>query len=432
MRKDVVCILAIVVGWWTACACAEHPQDGPHADIRILIDESGVHLGMLINLAFIDDAMPFDRESPDAVHQVEEPALREAIERHIREQNVVAIDGVEIEPEVLDFEMIRPGLDMLPLFPRSGMRGLLRARVDVIYRAGSMPKSVRFVWAGYPPDVLAEVAEGEPRPPLVVEAQLVAEGRVDILTFKSHEPEVTWHGTGLTREERFARVPEVESRGGVRVPMLWVLSSAAGLGVGLLGLRRKGLERLRVVAIGVAVLVVAPLTRSWGVLDLGGGGAALPTEAEARSIFAPLHANIYRAFDYETQSEIYDALARSVDGELLEALYDQIYRSLIMYEEGGAISRVSGLRLLENEVLSIGQVEQDVPGFSVRAKWQVDGVVYHFGHSHRRTNEYLAEYSVIKGEDGWRIAGHRVLAQDRLEPVEPERPARPALPEGEI
>ena len=146
-----------------------------------------------------------------------------------------------------------------------------------------------------------------------------------------------------------------------------------------------------------------------------GGNQDLPSSSEAEQIFLPLHANIYRAFDYTAESDIYDALAQSVDGPLLDTLYNQVYRGLIMQEEGGAVSRVMAVRPVELAVESIGILPDDGrPGFDVLARWQVDGKVTHWGHSHERTNEYQARYTVLQTDQGWRIGGSQVQEQLRV------------------
>ncbi len=409
-----------------------HPQDGPHADIRAEIDESGVQFGMMINLAFVDEIVEINRESPDALDMIEEPMLKDALEAFFRNQFLVEIDGVEVEPVFDAFEMIRPGLENLPLFPNSGMRGLLRAKLEITYPGKSLPRNVRFVWSVFPPDVLALPDSEGNFPPMTIQAQLSAEGRVSILSFTPTEPEQIWHGTGKTREERFEPVPDgafASTTGTVRLPMFAFSLAITGLALLASGIAKSG-KRFGWIAGGVFLFAVAPAFRTVGVVELAPIGGGQLTEAEARAIFEPLHANIYRAFDYEQRGEIYDALARSVSGDLLETLYDEIYRSLIMYDEGGAVSRVSAVRLMEVEVLSTGMIgEDDVPAFTVRAKWQVDGVVYHYGHSHERSNEYTAEYTVAQLTDGWRITGNRMLSQVRLDP---ETKAPPQFLDGEI
>ena len=112
------------------------------------------------------------------------------------------------------------------------------------------------------------------------------------------------------------------------------------------------------------------------------------TEEQALQVFGALHANIYRAFDYRDESDVYDALARSVSGELLRSLYDQIYASLVLQEEGGAVCKITSVDVQEAEVLAREAATQAQQRFDVQATWQVNGSVFHFGHSHHRTNEY--------------------------------------------
>jgi hypothetical protein len=47
----------------------------------------------------------------------------------------------------------------------------------------------------------------------------------------------------------------------------------------------------------------------------------------------------------------------------------------------------------------------------------VTGAVFHWGHSHTRTNEYKARYTVIGTDEGWRISASRVLEQSRIDGV---------------
>ncbi|MFI4897394.1 MAG: hypothetical protein ACIARR_06180 [Phycisphaerales bacterium JB059] len=54
--------------------------------------------------------------------------------------------------------------------------------------------------------------------------------------------------------------------------------------------------------------------------------------------------------------------------------------------------------------------------FDATHRWRVDGTVYHWGHSHTRTIEYLARYEIAGLDKGWRFVGHEVLEQTRLDP----------------
>ena len=61
---------------------------------------------------------------------------------------------------------------------------------------------------------------------------------------------------------------------------------------------------------------------------------------------ATLLQNIYRAFDYNEKSDVYDALEHSVTGDLLEELFLKIQSGLRMQEQGGAVAHVKRVRIM--------------------------------------------------------------------------------------
>ena len=63
------------------------------------------------------------------------------------------------------------------------------------------------------------------------------------------------------------------------------------------------------------------------------------SKKDAEAILTPLLRNVYRAFDHRSESEIYDVLARSVDGELLRKLYLETIQALTL--EGREGTRVT-------------------------------------------------------------------------------------------
>ncbi|MEQ8764884.1 MAG: hypothetical protein RL885_13210 [Planctomycetota bacterium] len=389
-----------------------HPQDGPHADIRIRIDDEKVRLDLIFNLVFLDEIIEAPRENSSKLHPVEYPGVQQALFEWLRTANEVAIDGVVIPPKLERFEVPEPDLTLSSLFPKTGLRGLSRVHIIVDYPVLQPPEKVAIHWAGYPPDTI-QYDDAATAPPLEIEAQLMAYGRTSIIRFKESEPEHVWHGTGETIEDTFEPVPEAVPGEPVQVSMASAALIALALVLLVLAVRFEGLRRF--VRFGVPLLLVAawlcaPVTQvtvPW--LD---DGSELPSRAEAKDIFRPLHANIYRAFAYDQESDVYDALSRSVSGELLDDLYNQIYQTLILRDDGGAVCQVQDVRPMETEIEAVGQDEvSSEPTFQVKARWQVDGSVYHFGHSHFRTNEYQARYTAKRTGDGWRITGHQMLEQ---------------------
>jgi len=139
------------------------------------------------------------------------------------------------------------------------------------------------------------------------------------------------------------------------------------------------------------------------------------SDSEAEGILTALLRNVYRAFDYRTESDVYDALAKSVDGELLGELYLLIHESLQMQEQGGAISRIQDVEILEGQRQSLPEdSDWSENGFGYRCHWTVRGTVEHWGHIHSRTNQYEAFFAVENRQDAWKIAELEVLSQERI------------------
>lgn len=415
-NHQVIASCSVLAGLLVLSAAAPHPQDGPDADVRIVIDGRAVRFNMVMNLAFVDGLVGLLREDEEALHPVEYGAVQDALVDYFKEHNRVRIDGVAVTPVVRGFEVAEPDLSLLPLFPRMGVRALIKLRLVLEYTAKTRPGKVAMKWGAYPPDIVLATPDGVP--PVTVQAQLLADGTDRVIRFRQEEPEYVWHRDAAAAAARFLPVPQAAAAATVSVPLLSV-----ALLVGLLACVIVPRLRRALPILGPVVVVAAVLSWDTARIEIATpAGSQLPSEQEALAIFQPLHANIYRAFDYTSESEIYDALARSVEGSLLDALYNQIYRSLIMQEEGGAVSRVKEVTPIRTEVREIGLLPPGGrPGFRVRARWRVLGVVHHWGHSHARTNEYEAEYAVALAEPGWRIAGHRVLESIRVEAA-PELP----------
>ncbi len=394
-----------------------HPADGPDADVRILVDSEKVRFQITLNLAFVDEIISVAREDESALHPVEYEWVRGALFDYFRDTNGVEIDGVEVVPVDQGFEVFEPDLSLLPLFPRTGRRGLLKVLLLLDYPVKARPTQVKMYWGAYPPDLA--VGDELYMPSVQILARLFAYGLESEVKFVEEEPEVTWHDSGRSAADLFLEVPQATAPAVWRVPIFALATGSLAVFALLLALRRGSRGRRQpLLAMAGLLLGAAVWQRDLLPLEINapfGQDGALPTAEEARSIFEPLHANIYRAFDYTAPSDIYDALAQSVDGPLLENLYNQVYRGLIMQDQGGAVSRVTEVRPLQIEVESVGVVPSDGRvGFDVNARWQVDGRVTHFGHSHERTNEYHARYNVVLATEGWRIGGTQMLAQQRV------------------
>ncbi len=156
-------------------------------------------------------------------------------------------------------------------------------------------------------------------------------------------------------------------------------------------------------AVLMSQLLVVPL-------NLGPSAPAVTQVAEAQKIVSPLLRNVYRAFDHHAESDVYDVLARSVDGELLRKLYLETIQALTL--DGREGTRVT----IAEFSATVDKVEPDPKGagFIADCNWMARGIVGHWGHSHPRVNIYNARITLTPVKDEWKLTGLEVQEVRRL------------------
>ena len=168
-----------------------------------------------------------------------------------------------------------------------------------------------------------------------------------------------------------------------------------------------GLRRKTVGQAPRAIAVVGVVLASAGCFWLA-RGAALSEDRTGEVVSGLLH-NIYRAFDYRKEGDIYDVLDHSVSGDLLTDIYLETRRGLELANQGGARAKVKEIELVE-----IAVRPGDDGGFVATATWVVGGSVGHWGHVHQRRNQYQAELDIRPVDGAWKLSGIEVLQEERL------------------
>lgn len=387
-----------------------HPSDGPDVDLRVRLEEGRITLQAIMNLAFCDEVAGSPRRSDDAVTPKELARLERDLLRVFEKEAVVAVDGIAVAPREHEAALLPFEPADAEYFPELGMLAVIKVRLTLVYSLTSDPSTVGLTWRLHPIDTaLADFVEV----PIEVKAEWTAFGDVAIVDLPEDRPEYVWRAASAPARRAFAEVPRPEMATKSDRSALFLTLGAMGLMIGsVLMSTAKGRSGRRL--FGALVLVPAMLLLAFGFVGLTRETPTLAPEGpEAARIFAALHGNIYRAFDYAEEERVYDALARSVTGELLDEVYNEIYRSLVLQEHGGAVCRVDEVSRLESVVTATAE-SAPLASFRVASRWQVRGQVYHWGHTHERTNEYRADYRVVPTEEGWRIDQAKVLEQFRV------------------
>ncbi len=159
-----------------------------------------------------------------------------------------------------------------------------------------------------------------------------------------------------------------------------------------------------VTAGAAAVIAVAVAALGWW-----SGGQARLDDTATRDVVAGLLTNVYRAFDFRAESDVYDVLARSVDGDLLRDVYLEMRRGLVLASQGGASARVKDV-----ELVKLAAEPGEDQGIRARTTWRVRAAVGHWGHIHERRNEYQAELRLQPIDGVWKLVGVEILDEVRL------------------
>lgn len=134
------------------------------------------------------------------------------------------------------------------------------------------------------------------------------------------------------------------------------------------------------------------------------------SEEEAQIIFTNLLKNIYRAFDFRDESDVYDKLAISLAGELLTDVYLQVNKSMEIENQGGSVATVEDIKITELKK----EQSSSSGNQAFRTKWIASGTLEHWGHRHNRQNQYEAILTISPDNNTWKISDIELLSEVRI------------------
>ena len=130
---------------------------------------------------------------------------------------------------------------------------------------------------------------------------------------------------------------------------------------------------------------------------------------EAKELVGQLLKNTYRAFDFREEGDVYDKLALCNDEALLQKIYLQTRKSMVIENQGGIEAKV-------NEILVTGveEASTQTDGQAYRCQWIVKGEVGHWGHKHQRINNYDAIINLSPIDGAWKMTELDIIKEERL------------------
>lgn len=222
--------------------------------------------------------------------------------------------------------------------------------------------------------------------------------------------------TNFLKNYEMPTVADIEADAALTDINIPVVSLACVLALIPLGWRITKQEKKRMPIIAAAGLtVIAVATFPFATVSIGKPGVIAPTlqQVEAKTVLQSLLDNVYRAFDFREEEDVYDKLAHSVTGELLTEFYLQSRRSFEIQRAGGAQAKVK-----EVEVLQVDAADNPERPYSydLNARWSALGTVGHWGHVHTRKNVYDAVVTVDVVDGVWKITELDLLEEKRVDP----------------
>ena len=361
----------------------------------IYITNYQVRHEVLIPLATLTTFFEIERADPGFLEIAEQDVVAEKIRALFSIGNPVVIDNVQVAPvfDRIDFY----GLDLKDFAMQAERRrvSMVNGRVGIImsYSTKGMPRDVKLTWDKFNDNLKT------------VDSIVFAFDDVDKTEFSMFLEDNTfeWNSKDRPAPLPISNVVAEEEMLAPPTTPLPIISTCFGvLALPLILISFFSRNSLPI-NLFATILVIGAIS-TFGIRHEISTPFSVrePIRDEvAKDVFEQLHRNLFRAFDYHNESDIYDALARSVDGELLRKLYLEINDTLRVAEQGGAVSKIDEVRILEGSLLP--ESPNDAAGFNYRSRWELLGTVEHWGHIHERNNTYDAIFRVELIDNDWKI-----------------------------
>jgi len=361
---------------------------------------------ILIPLATLATILPIKHQDPAFVEIGEQDAIREQIRNWLKDQNPVVINGTRIIPEFTRIDFYSLNLSDFAAQAAAQKVSMASGRVGIIMTYKTPDDSIRDVsqsWSTFY-STMTKV-------PAVVIAYPNSMSKFEFSRFNTAEDNtLTWKCKPEDLPKQISSVDAVYSP----KPTMRLLAGSAVLAAAALLLLQKTSATVGRVTAGVLLIVAVVAWKPLSVeIDHPWKSPEELSPDQAKNVFTALHSGLYRSLDFGTEDRIYDALAQTVDGELLEDLYLQLRQSLELRDQGGAIARIRSVEYDAGAAVARKESVVPWPGFQYKSTWTVSGTVEHWGHVHERQNQFDAVFTIEPREGHWKITRMDVAGQSQ-------------------
>ena len=336
----------------------------------------------------------------------ERESLKQRVGEFFLTRNSVRIDGQAGRPILDRTNYVKVGVSGIQLVEQPERLEISTAIVGIIivYLTDGIPKEVAVDWEMFTDQIQRVPATAtDPAGPLP--------------TFLTPDDNVhKW--TNYLKNYQLPTVQEVaiaESLGVLKIPIVSLFCLALLLPVSWQFSRRaRNGGTITVPIVAAVVLVVIGISSfPYARVSMARPAAIAGNldDAHAIVLLETLLKNVYRAFDFREEEDVYDKLAISVSGELLADVYLENRRSFAVQAAGGAQAKVKVISVRN----ATAERQDNTPlAYKLRGQWTAMGTVGHWGHVHTRQNLYDAIVTIEAVDGTWKITGLEVIEENRI------------------
>jgi len=335
--------------------------------------------------------------------------LKQRIGEFMLGKNPVLVDGEALKPILDRTNYVKVALSGIQLVEKPERLEIDTAIVGIIitYLTDGMPQEVKVDWELFTDQVERVPATAtDPAGPLP--------------TFLTPDDNVlTW--TNYLKNYQLPTVQTVAvagTLGEIRIPWLSIICALLALPLFLWVMRRKRQGQPAILPMtSLLVLVIAGAVAYPFARVSMARPAAITAElqpAQAKELLKVLLKNVYRAFDFRDEGDVYDKLAFSVSGDLLTDIYLQNRRSFSIQKAGGAQAKIQSVEI-QDAVAE--RLDDRTLAYAIKGNWTAQGTVGHWGHVHTRRNRYDAVVTVEAIDGAWKITDLELLEEQRVDPT---------------
>jgi hypothetical protein len=374
----------------------------------LYVEPHEVRHEVLVRVKDLEQWMELGLRGKEYIEVDELDGLRQRIGEFLLAKNPVRVDGKALKPILDRSNYVKVGISGIQLLEQPERLEISTAIVGVIiaYLTEGMPQQVTVDWELFT-DQIQRVPATATDPAGPLPTYLTPDDNIHTWTnfLKNYTPPTVAHvAVGDTVNKLSIPVGSV-----IGVCLLIVA-------LWLFRYRQRHQQPVRTpIIIGIAGVLIGIVSYPFTQISISRPTALITglSNDESKLIMHSLLKNVYRSFDFRDESDVYDKLALSVQGDLLEEIYLQNRKSFAVRKAGGAQARVKEIEILEAEAEPLSS---EGKGFGFKAKWTAQGSVGHWGHVHTRKNYYDALVKVQVEDGHWKITGLELLEEKRLDP----------------